>query len=253
MEKYKRIFDALRLAYNKFNEEDIVGVFLYGSQNYNLDRENSDIDIKVITLPSIDIITKGTNPYSKEKELIDENGNILGKIDIKEIRKMADMYKKQNINFIETLFTDYYILNPSYAHLFKEYFINNREEIARYDMNKAIISSGYQALSTLNVKNPSGKVYVNAVRLLRFFYKYKKGFPYKECIYYEEGVERNTLLQFKNEEAFNNIEVIDNLKADFSKNIKEAELNPYPKKDIVEKYLFEGTKELIKKRLLLDF
>ena len=79
MEKYKRIFDTLRLAYNKFNEEDIVGVFLYGSQNYNLDRENSDIDIKVITLPSLDIITKGTNPYSKEKELLrlryDDNYN----------------------------------------------------------------------------------------------------------------------------------------------------------------------------------
>ena len=162
MEKYKRIFNTLRLADNQFNAEDIIGVFLYGSQNYNLDRENSDIDIKVITLPSLDTITKSTNPYSKEKELFDKNGIALGKMDIKEIRKMTDMYKKQNINFIETLFTDYYILNPSYEHIFKEYFINNREEIAYYDMSKAIISSGYQALSTLDVKNPSGKVFVNA-------------------------------------------------------------------------------------------
>ena len=174
-------------------------------------------------------------------------------MDIKEIRKMTDMYKKQNINFIETLFTDYYILNPSYEHIFKEYFINNREEIAYYDMNKAIISSGYQALSTLDVKNPSGKVFVNAVRLLRFFYKYKRKFPYKDCIYYEEGTERDTLLKFKELEVFDNIEILDNLKTDFRKHIKEAELNPYPKNETVEKYLFEGTKELIKKRLLLDF
>ena len=253
MEKYKRIFDTLRLVYNKFNEEDIVGVFLYGSQNYNLDRKNSDIDVKVITLPSLDTIAKGANPYSKEKEIFDKDEIALGKMDIKEIRKMTDMYKKQNINFIETLFTDYYILNPSYEHIFKEYFINKREEIAYYDMSKAIISSGYQALSTLDVKNPSGKVFVNAVRLLRFFHKYKRKLPYKDCIYYEEGTERDTLLKFKEVEVFDNIEILDNLKTDFRKHIKEAELNPYPKNETVEKYLFEGTKELIKKRLLLDF
>ena len=143
-------------------------------------------------------------------------------MDIKDIRKMTDMYKKQNINFVETLFTDYYILNPLYEHIFKEYFINNREEIAYYNMNKAIISSGYQALSTLDVKNPSGKVFVNAVRLLRFFYKYKRKFPYKECIYYEEGTERDTLLKFKEVEVFDNIEILDNLKADFRKNINDA-------------------------------
>ena len=43
-------------ALNYFDERSIVGIFLQGSQNYGLDTPDSDIDTKLITLPSLDDI-----------------------------------------------------------------------------------------------------------------------------------------------------------------------------------------------------
>lgn len=44
--------------YNMLVELDynVVGVFLYGSQNYELDYEKSDVDTKAIVLPTLEDI-----------------------------------------------------------------------------------------------------------------------------------------------------------------------------------------------------
>lgn len=45
---------------------------------------------------------------------------------------MFECFKKQNINFVELLFTQYYVLNPIYEELFEPMF-DNAEKIARYN------------------------------------------------------------------------------------------------------------------------
>lgn len=52
--------------------------------------------------------------------------------EVKDIRKMFECFKKQNINFVELLFTQYYILNPIYEELFAP-MLDNAEKIARYN------------------------------------------------------------------------------------------------------------------------
>ena len=43
-----------------YKEENILGIFAYGSQNYNLDTENSDWDTKAIIVPSFrDLVLEG--------------------------------------------------------------------------------------------------------------------------------------------------------------------------------------------------
>lgn len=99
------------VAYNKVIELGYTPlvVNLYGSQNYEMETENSDFDFKAIVLPSIDDVIYNRKPVSTSIEF---NG---GLIDIKDIRLMWDNYKKQNPNFIETLFTLYFYINPRYA------------------------------------------------------------------------------------------------------------------------------------------
>lgn len=75
----KRLSEHLEAVRDKHPEW--VGIFLQGSQNYNLDYEGSD--------------------------------------DVKDIRLMLDCFKKQNVNFVEILFTPYRILNPKYEALFQ--------------------------------------------------------------------------------------------------------------------------------------
>ena len=104
---------------------DVVGVFLYGSQNYQLDYEQSDVDTKAIILPPLEDIIMGYAPESKSITM--EDG---GLCDVKDIRLFFRQIKSQNINFIETLFTDYYKLNPNYEYLYLPMF-EKREDIAR--------------------------------------------------------------------------------------------------------------------------
>lgn len=127
-----------------------VGLFLQGSQNYNLDYEGSDIDTKAIMLPSFSDFVLNAKPLSTT-HIMENNEHV----DFKDIRLMFDCIKKQNVNFVEILFTPYSIINPEYADLFQP-VLDAREEIARYN--------NY------------------ALRLREFMIRYEAGEPYADCL-----------------------------------------------------------------------
>lgn len=111
---------------------EVVGVFLQGSWNYGLGWEESDVDTKAIVLPTFEEIALGRKPVSTT--YIMENGE---HIDLKDIRLMFDCFKKQNINFVEILFTSWFVMNPKYEHEF-QWMFDNRDKIASYDVNRLI-------------------------------------------------------------------------------------------------------------------
>lgn len=92
---------------------EIFGIFVQGSQNYGLDIYNeeywSDIDTKCIVLPSLDDIILNKKPISTTYERKNKEH-----IDFKDIRLMWDCFTRQNVNFMEILFTDYYIVPDKY-------------------------------------------------------------------------------------------------------------------------------------------
>lgn len=116
--------------------KEVVVVFLQGSQNYNCDEYSteyqSDIDTKCIILPTLDDIVCGKSPYSSTHVCANEEH-----IDIKDIRVMFEMFKKQNSSYIELLFTPYYYVNPKYKELFKE-LLGLSEAISRMHPNAAL-------------------------------------------------------------------------------------------------------------------
>ena len=92
-----------------FDESRIVGIFYQGSANYGLDYEGSDIDTKLIIVPSLEDIVLNKQPVSTTH--VRENNE---HIDFKDIRLYMDTFMKQNLNFLEILFTSYKIINPIY-------------------------------------------------------------------------------------------------------------------------------------------
>ena len=165
-----------------FKEENILGIFVYGSQNYNLDTPTSDWDTKAIVIPTFDEVLFD-KPISREISVKRDNDEY-EHCEVKDIREFIKMFEKQNINFIEILFTEYKWVNPKFQKLWKEYFVNNREEIARYDMNQAIKSIVGQAKHTIKQNPTNGKKIANGYRLIRFLQKYiDKDVPYWNCIY----------------------------------------------------------------------
>lgn len=167
----------------------VVGIFLYGSQNYNLDYEGSDIDLKAIVIPSINDIVFNNKPISTTIDIPD------GLCDIKDIRLMVQSWKKQNVNFMELLFTEYSYVNPLFYEFFRP-LLAARETIVRYNEKRAVDGLRgfvYEKYYRLFKDTPSqhgeitkygyvAKQLVHMERLASLLEHYMKREPYMECL-----------------------------------------------------------------------
>ena len=137
----------------------IVMVGLQGSQNYNMDDANSDVDTKCLIVPSLDEIVLATQPVSTTHCIVDgklvyteEEKMGAEHCDAKDIRLYWKTLLKANINFVEILFTDHYIINSMYEPYWNK-ILSMREAIARVNPLAAIkammgmVSEKYFALT----------------------------------------------------------------------------------------------------------
>ena len=138
MTREEKIMSRLRDHYEEaleyFDESRIVGIFLQGSQNYGLDYEGSDIDTKLIVLPTFEDIAFNKRPVSTTHVRANDEH-----IDFKDLRLYMQTFRKQNLNFLEILFTEFKIVNPLYEPMWNV-LVEHREEIARYNEFQAIKS-----------------------------------------------------------------------------------------------------------------
>ena len=126
----KRVEEHYKYLIDKGYE--VAGIFLVGSYNYGLEYEKSDVDTKAIIIPSVREVLFNSKPISKT--IILENGE---HIEVKDIREMIKCLKKQNLNFLEILFTKYFVFNPKYENILRPLF-KYREKIACYDVKASI-------------------------------------------------------------------------------------------------------------------
>ena len=187
----KRLREHYDEACGLIPEDRIVGVFLQGSQNYGLDYEGSDVDSKCIVLPTLEDICFAKKPISTTH--VRENDE---HIDLKDIRLMFQTFRKQNMNFIEILFTEYKIINPLYEDLWNELIAQN-ELVGRYNPHRAvttmkgIASEKFHALehrypSRVEVIDKFGgydpKQLHHLLRIEDFLKRYINGEKYAECL-----------------------------------------------------------------------
>ena len=199
---FKQLQEHYQEALTIFPKDRIVGIFVQGSQNYCLNWEGSDLDTKCIVLPSFEEICFNKEPVSYTH--VRENNE---HIDFKDLRLMMQCFKKQNINFVEILFTKYYILNPDYEELFKK-VMNAKEEVAHYNVCKFLkCTSGMSAekLKALTLDRPSQHEEVvkygwatkqmhHIIRLNEFMRRYLNGESFEKCLISEM---REELIELK--------------------------------------------------------
>ena len=187
MEQVKRHYkEALTL----FPADRIVGVFLQGSQNYGLDYEGSDIDTKCIVLPTLEDLIFNRKPVSTTHVLPNEEH-----LDLKDVRLYFQTFRKQNLNFMEILFTKYKLVNPTYAPYWNQ-LIENNEQIARYNpigavkTMKGIAMEKYHAMehrypSKVELIDKYGydpKQLSHLIRVREYLSRYIKGEAYADCL-----------------------------------------------------------------------
>ena len=129
---YDRVTEHYEESLEHFSSNQIVGCFLQGSQNYNLDLPTSDVDTKLIVVPSFKDIALNRKPVSTTH--IRENEE---HIDFKDIRLYIDTFRKQNVNFVEILFTPYSYVNDIYSEEWRR-LVKARERIARMNPWRAV-------------------------------------------------------------------------------------------------------------------
>lgn len=193
MARLKEHYDE---ALEYFPESQIVGVFIQGSQNYGLDYEDSDIDTKLIIAPTLKEICLNKKPVSTTHVRANNEHT-----DWKDVRLYIETFYKQNLNFLEILFTDYYIINPLYEKEWNRLF-TAREEIARMNVYRAVKSMKGIAMEKFHAmkhKYPSkldiiekygydGKQVSHLLRVADYLERYENGETYKNCLIPSEKV-----------------------------------------------------------------
>lgn len=186
----ERVKEHLEESLFHFSEDQIVGVFLQGSQNYGLDLPSSDVDTKLIVVPSFKEIALNSKPVSTTHIRANEEH-----IDFKDIRLYMETFRKQNLNFLEILFTPYEILNPDYTAEWLRLY-KAREQIARMSPWKAVKSmkgvalEKYHAMeheypSKIDVLAKYGydpKQLYHLVRVDNYLTRYIAGESYEACL-----------------------------------------------------------------------
>lgn len=185
-----RVQDHFEESLTMFNESRIVGIFLQGSQNYGLQIPTSDVDTKLIVTPTFDEVVLNKKPISTTHVRTNDEH-----IDLKDIRLMLATFRKQNLNFIEILFTPYFIVNPTFADEWGR-LQAQKEKIAHYSpynavkTMKGIAMEKYHAMeheypSKLEVLAKYGydpKQLHHLLRVKEYLQRYINGESYEDCL-----------------------------------------------------------------------
>ena len=196
------ITEILKKEYEYLSRSyEVYGVFLDGSQNYGLATEESDLDSKALVIPSYTDLVLGT-PVSKT---IDFG---CGECDVKDIREMIKNYKKQNVNFLETLYTVYFYVNPKYE-AFHNQLLNKRGEITHIDEKRALNAmNGMLMQAKKRMLNETEKTkadiekygyhrksFLNIIKMANMIDKYAKG------QFYNDVLDCSNLKKYRNAEV----------------------------------------------------
>ena len=186
----KRVREHYDEALQYFPEDRIVLIALQGSQNYGLDLPTSDVDTKLIVVPTFKDIALNRKPVSTTHVRANDEH-----IDFKDIRLYIETFKKQNLNFLEILFSDFVIINPLYAEQWNR-LVEAREAIARMNPYKAIKSMKGVALEkyyAMEHRYPTkidliekygfdGKQVHHLIRVDDYLTRYIDGESYENCL-----------------------------------------------------------------------
>ena len=180
-----------------------------GSWNYNLQTENSDVDSKLLVIPSFDqLIDNKIVSYTH----ICSNGE---HVDVKDIRSFFRVVMKQNINFVETFFAIEYIVNPKYQKYWN-LIVDLRETIAHCNPKAALncmLGMMVQKKEQMFKYSEGRKVSINCFgydlksfhhfeRLFRFIIDYTNNRPYIDCLRYQDGFAREWLIDVKTRDCY---------------------------------------------------
>ena len=188
---------------------EVFCLVLQGSQNYDLDiycdAYKSDVDTKAILLPSFDSFCRGSLPISTTHVRANNEH-----IDLKDIRTMFETFRKQNINFVEVLFSRFYIVPEKYretweklqqmgeklTHCHPSQTLKTMAGLS-FEKHKALCHPYPSIIDKINQYGYDGKQLHHIIRINMFIKKYLSGVPFAECLTSRTNEEYAMLIRAK--------------------------------------------------------
>ena len=106
----EKVFNQM-MRHKKFAESkgyDVILASVYGSQNYALETEESDVDSYLIVMPFLEDLALNRKPVSKELMYIDENGVSNGEhVVIKDFRVFVEALMNADFHALEVVSSKY--------------------------------------------------------------------------------------------------------------------------------------------------
>lgn len=194
LEKYnrvrKRLKEHLDEALQNPKIHDWFMIAVNGSYNYNMDTPQSDIDSKLLVIPSLEQLVSGKS--LNYLHCMSDNGE---HVEVKDIRHYFATMLKQNINFVETLYAQVWIVNPVYMRLF-HYLFEMRDVISgcnpiatihciqgtAHQKYKQMLQSSPARAAEIENYGFDRKSLHHLVRCVFFGEYYMEGASYQECL-----------------------------------------------------------------------
>lgn len=156
------------------DEKRVACLGLYGSQNYNMDSENSDIDCECFIFPTRDDIIFGNRLYST---CINTS---YGTCHVKDIRMAFNELRKASPNILEVFATPYALINIEYSHLFSQIddCINYFAVLNPYRFIHGL--EGLLRRYEKDIENP--KYFANYIRICEMIERAIQGDNYKDLL-----------------------------------------------------------------------
>ena len=174
----------------------VVMTVLVGSQNYDLDDKNSDIDTYSFIFPPLVDIAYGKELYSSQFEVED------GICNVKDIRLALNLLRKTSPNSVEYFTSKYKVYNPIFADLLQDYLDNNNKlwHMIHCNYSHMLYAIAGMAHQLTKRNMPAGKRFGHALRLDNMYYHFMNSMNANAVIELRPGGDREIALNAKRDE-----------------------------------------------------
>ena len=154
----------------------VVMTSLVGSQNYDLDHKDSDIDTFSLIYPTLGDLALAKEPYAGMFEYKD------GHCEVKDIRLALNLLRKTSPNSVEYFTSKYKVYNSAFAPILKDYLDDNTKlwNMIHCNYQHMLYAMAGMAHQLTKRNMPAGKRFAHALRLDDMLYHYDESYN-REC------------------------------------------------------------------------
>lgn len=194
-EEDKAILEAVKRHHNRVIAEGftVIMTVLVGSQNYDLDHEDSDIDTYSFILPSFKEMALGVG--AAPAGILNEPD---GHCNYKDIREALNLLLKASPNSVEYFTSKYKIYNPKYKEILAPYLEDSPLYAMVHCNYKHMLYAMAGMARQLTVRNMSaGKRFGHALRLESMYYHFLNSYNASSVLDIRPGGDRDLALWAK--------------------------------------------------------